>query len=188
MEAERGLAARGQDTRGATELRRIAGQSRSGPSSPAGPATPCPSISPPEGRGPPRRPGGLPGAGPAPLRPGQSAPERRIQRRTEAWAVARPRGVLAPGVPLAPKAPGPARHPQGPLEKRRGRNAAEDVQGCLRSPALSLLPAAGSGDLRQGRAGRTVVCVRCADQEKRMNGFQNRADLWGLAMGNRGYL
>lgn len=40
----------------------------------------------------------------------------------------------------------------------------------------------------RGRVGRTVVCLRCADQEKRMNGFQNRADLWGLAMGNRGYL
>lgn len=97
---------------------------------------------------------GPPGGGPAPLRPAQSAPERRVPQWTEAWAVAKQRGDPALGVPPPPKAPGPAWHLPGPLEGRRGRNAAEDLQGCLWNRALSLLSAAGSGDLgREERRG-----------------------------------
>lgn len=143
----------------------------------AGPVSSSPSctfrgLSPPAGPELQHRAGGPPGAGPAPLRPGQPAPGRRVPRWTEGWAVARQRGDLALGVPWAPEAPGPVQHPAGPLGGPHGRSAAEGLQGFLWSPALSPLPVAGSGDLDRRGEGRTEMGVRLGDREKNMNGFE----------------
>lgn len=135
---------------------------------PSSPSHTFRSLSPPAGPELQHRAGGPPGAGPVPLRPGQPAPGRRVPRWTEGWAAARQQGDLVLGVPWAPEAPGPVQHPAGPLGGPHGRSAAEGLQGLLWSPALSLLPAAGSGDLDRGEEGRTEMGVRQGEKHERL--------------------
>lgn len=112
--------------------------------------------SPPAAQGPHCKAGGQSSTGPGPLCPGQPAPGRRAQRQPAAWEAGRQQGSLCPGVPQAPRVPGPDACPLAPFEGQHGKNEAGHPRGSVQRLAPSLRPAAASADLRWGR---TVVCV-----------------------------
>lgn len=101
----------------------------------AGSALPSPTrlhfSSPPGAQEPQSKAGGQSCAGPAPLRPGQAAPGRRVQSQTAVWVAARQQGGLAQGVPQALRAPGPDECPRGPFEGQRGKSVAGRPQGSV---------------------------------------------------------